>query len=380
MKIAISHMRHAETGGTEQFLNQLAHQLACEGHQVSILCRTHVAASHPSIKFVKLNGWALGRGHRLWQFAADVEKHLQTHHYDVVLGLGRTWSQDIIRVGGGLYREQIGQGQNKTRWWPRDIIAQLIEKKSFHPDNYQFVLANSEQTRRSLSEEYHIPADKIMTIHNAVDTNRFNDGIRDSSGAELRQQCGFSAEDNVFLFLGSGYRRKGLDRLLPAFAEVRRHDPKAKLMVVGFESNLAHYQQLADKCNVASHVAFLGGRKDVEVCYNAADCYVMPTRFDAFGYSAIEALACGLPVVVTDSAGAAEVMPADLTTVITNAPEQVQSALEDAMLRHNGQAKQQTFRESAINAAANHSVKAVMKRNIEQLVRIAQINKEKATS
>ncbi|QIZ78353.1 glycosyltransferase family 4 protein [Ferrimonas lipolytica] len=378
MKIAISHIRHADTGGTEQFLNQIAHQLAVEGHHVSILCRTHANASHPNIKFVAFNNWALGRGHRLWRFAKDVERHIGQHSYDVVLGLGRTWSQDIIRVGGGLYREQIGQGQGKSRWWPKDIIARLIEKRSFTPSNYQLVLANSEQTRHSLANEYQIPTDKMVTIHNAVDISRFSDSIRSDAGLALRQQCGFSESNNVFLFLGSGYQRKGLDRLLPAFAEIAKTDSNARLIVVGFESSQASYQRLAETLNIDQQVTFLGGRKDVEVCYNAADCYVMPTRFDAFGYSAIEALACGLPVIITDSAGAAEVMPKALTTIVSNNEDTIQAELVTAMQQHSGKAKQVQFRQQAIAAAANNSIHVVMQKNIDQLLRIAAAKKQKA--
>src|SRR5262245_59222313 len=88
LRIALVHQRHAAVGGTELFLNALAAHLAGRGHEVVIVCRRHEAAPHPRVRFEVLHGFALGSSWRLWRFARDVERHLATARYDLVLGLG----------------------------------------------------------------------------------------------------------------------------------------------------------------------------------------------------------------------------------------------------------------------------------------------------
>jgi UDP-glucose:(heptosyl)LPS alpha-1,3-glucosyltransferase len=372
MKIALTHMRHATTGGTERFLNQISSALARRGHDVTIICRTHAEANHPDIKFVALRGWAIGRGHRLWRFAKDVEKFLANNKFDLVFALGRTWTQDVVRVGGGLYRDQIGQGLGKQRFWPRDLVAMAIERKTFAPGNYRMVIANSYLTERSIIDEYQVPAESITTIHNAVDTERFVDNIRSTQGKDLRQTCGFSDEHRVYLFLGSGYRRKGLDRLLHAFALVHEQNPASRLIVVGNDSSQRDYEKLAAQLQIADMVCFLGKRNDAEVCYNAADIYVMPTRFDAFGYSAIEALACGLPVVITDSAGAAEVMEENVSQIVRATEPEMPRALADAMLGMTRDARDPGMRADARKLAAEYSETKVISKVVALLEQQAQ--------
>lgn len=366
-------MRHAQVGGTERFLNQISSALLEQGHEVTILCRSHEEPSHPATQFVKLTGFAPGRGWRLWRFAKAVEHHIQHHHYDLVFGLGRTWSQDVIRVGGGLYQDQIERGLGYRRFWPKDIIANLIEQRAFTPGNYRRVIANSHLTEQTLIKRYQIPEQRIVTIHNAVDIAKFNPGLRSTTGAELRASCGFTEQHNVYLFLGSGYRRKGLDRLLKAFALLTAQQPQARLMVVGYDGHPTYYKEQAGRLRLTDKVAFLGGRRDVDVCYNAADCYVLPTRFDAFGFSVLEALACGLPVVVTDSAGAAEVVTDSAGEVVASADEaRLPDRLCAAMLAAGNGAKDPERRAMARTVAEHYDTASVMQRNIEVLQAVAK--------
>jgi UDP-glucose:(heptosyl)LPS alpha-1,3-glucosyltransferase len=367
MKIALTHLRHASVGGTERFLNQISSELANRGHDVTIICRTHESTHHPDINFISLRGIALGRGHRLWRFAKAVEKYLEENHYDLVFGLGRTWTQDVVRVGGGLYRDQISKGRGKRRYWPRDLIAEAIERKTFAEGNYRMVIANSHLTENSLIKEYNIPDKQITTIHNAVDINRFNDHLRQTSGKDLRSQCGFTDDHKVYLFLGSGFKRKGLDRLLDAFPHTLRQEPQSRLIIVGHDSAQESYIKRARKLGIYNKVQFLGKRNDAEACYNAADIYVMPTRFDAFGFSALEALACGLPVIITDTAGAAEVMTKDVGVVISSTEKDFTNKLAQAMSSLVTDARDSRVRKKSMELASDYAEKIIMDKNISVL-------------
>jgi len=316
MRVALTHMRHAETGGTERYLNQLAAALAVSGHEVTIVCRTHGAAPHPDVRFVVRHDLAIGAGWRMWAFAKACERHVRETPYDVVFGLGRTTTQDVLRLGGGLHATYLELAHGATLHGPERFLgrglkhrlAPMIEARALAPGAYRRIIANSDMVKRDVIARYAVPAHAIETIYNGVDLERFHPRRRAAEGAELRAELGLGPEHRVVLFLGTGYGRKGLDLLLDAFPTLARERPEAHLVVVGFDSARPRYEARAKALGLAQRVTFLGGRPDAERCYAAADLYVLPTRYDPFANSTLEALASGLPVVTTTTNGAAEIL------------------------------------------------------------------------
>jgi UDP-glucose:(heptosyl)LPS alpha-1,3-glucosyltransferase len=315
MKVALVHMRHAATGGTERYLNQIAAYLAARGHAVRIVCRSHAEPPHPDVRFVRLRPLALGGAWRLWSFAMAVDRHVRAAAYDVVFGLGKTWTHDVLRLGGGCHRTYLELAHPATRAaWQRVVdrgllkhrLALAIERRALAPGAYRRVITNSEMVRQDVMQRHGVPADRVTVIYNGVDLERFHPRRRGREGAELRRSCGLAAEDFIVLFLGTGYGRKGLDVLLDAFARLEL--PRARLLVVGHDSARRRFERHAERLGLGGRVLFLGGRRDTPACYAAADLYVLPTRYDPFASTTLEALASGLPVVTTAANGAGELI------------------------------------------------------------------------
>ena len=86
------------------------------------------------------------------------------------------------------------------------------------------------------------------------------------------------------------------------------NEPAFRLAGRGARPRAAKFAELARRAGVAERVAFLGGRDDVRPYYAAADCFILPTRYDPFPNTALEALAMGLPAIVSSRCGAAEVI------------------------------------------------------------------------
>jgi UDP-glucose:(heptosyl)LPS alpha-1,3-glucosyltransferase len=313
MRICLTHMRHANSGGTELYLNYLAAYLCERGHDVTIVCRSHGELPHPRARFVVLRSFALVKTWRMWAFARSVERHIRSTPYDVVLGLGKTWNQDVIRLGGGSHRTFLesmnGSDAATSRLRLKDRLALGIERRALAAGTCRHIIVNSQMVRHDIMTRYDVPSAKIEVIYNGVDIERFHPRNR-AAGAEIRQAAGFGPEHLVFLFLGSGYKRKGLDLLLKAFQVVAKARPEARLLVVGYDSDLESYRKQAQQLGCGKKVHFLGGRSDPEYCYGAADVYVLPTRYDPFANSTLEALATGLPVITTDGNGGGELIEA----------------------------------------------------------------------
>jgi UDP-glucose:(heptosyl)LPS alpha-1,3-glucosyltransferase len=316
MHIALVHMRHASIGGTELILERLSRRLGERGHQVTIVCRSHVAASHPAVRFEVLRSPVIGSAWRMWAFAQAAERHVQANSYDVVLGLGKTWSQDVLRTGGGSHatfmermRDVHAASWREAPWLrtAKDRLALRIERRAFAPGAYRRIIANSNLVRDDVCSRYQVPLEHVEVIYNGVDLEKFHPRLR-SDAAALRTQLGASEDDVVYLFLGKGFARKGLDRLLRAFVQVAAEHPRARLWVAGRDSSQAQYEELARTLGLEARVRFLGERKDPQVCLAACDVHVLPTHYDSFAFTVLEALAVGTPVITTDAAGAAELL------------------------------------------------------------------------
>lgn len=317
MRVALVHMRHAATGGTERYLDLLSLHLARRGHDVRVVCRSHGAPAHPAVRFHVLHDVAIGGAWRMWAFARAVERHVRSHEYDVVYGLGKTWSHDVVRLGGGCHATYLELAHRATRVGHKRLLpgagakhrlALRIEERALSPGAYSTVVTNSHLVERDVSRRHGVPADRLRVIHNGVDLERFHPRLRGGPGRALRGELG--AEDGalVCLFLGSGYGRKGLGDALRAFALVARRVPRALLWVAGFDSTAPRYAGLARELGIHERTRFLGGRADAETVFAGADLYVLPTRYDPFANATLEALASGLPAFTTDRNGAGELI------------------------------------------------------------------------
>jgi UDP-glucose:(heptosyl)LPS alpha-1,3-glucosyltransferase len=307
MRVALVHMRHKGTGGTERYLNQVATHLAARGDEVTIVCRSHEAAPHPAVRFVRLRPVAIGAAWRMWSFAAAVERHVRSTAYDIVYGLGKTWMHDVIRLGGGCHQTYLDRSPRALdRVSPKHRLALAIEHRALRPASYRQVVTNSEMVRRDVMRRHAVPAERVSVVYNGVDLERFHPRRRAGAGMEMRRSCGLGGEDLVVLFLGTGYGRKGLDVVLDAFA--RLDAPRSHLLVVGYDSDSARFERRAEHLRLGARARFLGGRRDVESCFAAADLYVLPTRYDPFANTTLEALASGLPVITSATNGAAELI------------------------------------------------------------------------
>jgi UDP-glucose:(heptosyl)LPS alpha-1,3-glucosyltransferase len=317
VKIALVHMRHAETGGTERYLNQVAAFLAERGDDVAIVCRSHAAPPHPAVRFELLRPLAIGGAARMSSFAEAVERHVAGAAYDVVYGLGKTWTHDVIRLGGGCQATYLELAHDATlKPWERALgwkdakhaRALAIEARALAPGNYQRVVVNSRMVGADVQRRHGVPAERIELVYNGVDLERFTPALRATKGAALRRELGIGERDRVVLFLGTGYGRKGLDLVLDGFARLAREAQDVALVVAGHDSDAARYQARAGELGFAPRARFLGGRSDAETVFAAADLYALPTRYDPFANTTLEALASGLPVITSTGNGACELL------------------------------------------------------------------------
>jgi mannosylfructose-phosphate synthase len=161
-----------------------------------------------------------------------------------------------------------------------------------------------------LTSHYEVPKEKVRMIPPGYDDTRFYP-VGSSTREVLRRELGF--EGKVILSVGRIARNKGYDLLIRAFAEVAKRDGEARLhLAIGGERMEPPETQILDACRdltdsleLADKVVLSGfvpeaGMADL---YRAADVFVLSSRYEPFGMTAVEAMACGTPTVVTTHGG-----------------------------------------------------------------------------
>ena len=173
-----------------------------------------------------------------------------------------------------------------------------------------------------------VPRHKIRYLPNGVDTERFcpDPELR----ARLRQELGL---ETAFAWLAVGRLdvQKDYPNLLRAFTQVAQEREEAVLLIAGDGPLRPAMENLAHEMGLGERVRFLGIRRDVPALMNAADAFVLSSAWEGFGLVIAEALACKLPVVVSDSGGPREVV--DNGRVGFLVPPRDPDALAQAMAR-----------------------------------------------
>ena len=166
------------------------------------------------------------------------------------------------------------------------------------------VLSVSTKLAERMSAMTGFPLERIRTIRNGVDADRFNPLLR----AEARGRFGFSDTDLVIGTVGRLEAVKDQHRFLDAAAEIARRRHPVKFVVAGDGTLRQELETHAGKLGIAGLVSFLGMRLDVECVMAALDIFVLSSKSEGLSNTILEAMASGLPVVATDVGGARELL------------------------------------------------------------------------
>ncbi len=303
--------RYACRGGVEGIAYQVSRHLAEAGEDVHVVCRVDETpgptAGNPGPKVHALGGPSGWQPLRVLAFSRAAGTSAARLGLDVVLSFSRTRHQQVFRAGGGCHaaymeRAYPGAAGRLRRFSPRHAVLLAMERQIF-ADPGQTILCNSEMVAGEIAERHAVPRTRLRVLPNAVDLERFHPDRRGGpEPAALRARLGVDGSGPVWLLVGDGFRRKGVDTAIRALAHAP--DREAHLWVVGGDDPTP-YRRLAGEAGVADRVDFLGRRSDPETVYAAADALVLPTRYDAFANVCLEAAAAGLPVVTSGANGAA---------------------------------------------------------------------------
>lgn len=316
MKLAIIRQKYSAFGGAERFIERLLPGLAAQGVDVSLIARKWSggaeAGAGATLRWVPCDPFYIGSAWRDKCFAQAACQKVAAGDFNLVQSHERLSCCDIFRAGDGVHaawlearQKYLGESLIGLKLNPFHANSLSAERHMFASARLKKVICISQMVRADVQRFYGVPDSKLVTIYNGIDLDVFSPKSV-ANRDEVRQTLKIPADALVYVFVGSGFKRKGLEiaiRALPA---------EAHLIVVGKDKETARFQKMAANTGAnttySTRIHFEGPQKDVRPYYGAADAFVFPTVYEPFGSVVLEAMACGLPVITTDRCGAGELI------------------------------------------------------------------------
>lgn len=317
MKIAINHTRFASTGGVERYLFNLVKRLLSAGHEIHYYCYKWEPFHHPNLFFHRVPYIKGIRFLRIFSFAFFSKLMLQGKNYDLILGFGKTYYQDIYRDGYGCLKDyqkySLGIIKNPLRRFLRKIslyqqTIQAIENIRYKPGNFKKIIATSEWIKRQILNYHAVRPDQIEVVYSGADIETFHPRNKAKYREKIRNQFGIGENELVLLFVGNDFKRKALDTILKAIPLLRNFASPLRVLIVGTDRHEKDFFILAKNLGVTKETIFVGHQADIAPFYAASDIFVLPSRFDPFPNAVLEAMATGLPVIVSSTNGTKEIV------------------------------------------------------------------------
>ena len=312
MRVAIVRQDYPPYGGDERFVEAALEALLERNVAISLYARAWPQTKLQLIEPVLCNPFYIGRLWRDWGFARAVCRAVAKAEPDLVESWERLLCCDIYRARDGVHAVALEEWARVESSWsrqalrlnPRHRYLLAMERRIYASPWLRAVICRSRMVRDQIRDTFGVGEDRLHVIHDAVDSDAFHPGLKSLRGW-VRERSRISDSATLFLLKGAGYRRHGVPAAIAALAQL---SPTAHLMILGEERNPDHFAHLAQHHGVADRVTFVGPQIEPKPYYGAADALVLPTLYDPSPAAALEAMACGLPVITSTKSGAAELV------------------------------------------------------------------------
>ncbi len=327
-RVAVAARRVEGLSGATRMIIEHARRLAAANWEVHVFAEKLDARALLAAGAVPrwVPGWPWGSWLKRRAFAAAAGG--MARGFDLVHGHGDLLNQDVLSLHNCVHAAHealYGYPLPAADAVGRMHALQLAGRR------FRVLVANSNLMKNDVTRRFGVPAESVSVIYPGFDSCRFSPGSRDDFRMPMRAELGVKPTELLYGLITSGdFEKRGLKSFLRAFADVARALPEARAVVVGKESRPGPYLALARDLDIGDRVVFREPVADVWRFYHALDVYVHPARWEEFGMSVLEALACGLPVIAGATVGAAELLKGELREFVLAEP--AGEALAHAML------------------------------------------------
>jgi UDP-glucose:(heptosyl)LPS alpha-1,3-glucosyltransferase len=296
-------------GGMERQLSELILGLRRLGHEVIVIARSCELPPEAGVSF-----------HRVW---GPRRPFLLFYPWFMLAGSLAVWRwrRGVVQATGAIvlnrvdsvaihcchqvFRATPNRPTRLLRWNVAfgGVVKRTAERLCVRANRTATFVCVSQGVAEEMRTHYPEVAERVLTIHNGVDTEAFAPGAHTQAALAMRSRLGIAPERLVAVFVAREWGHKGLRATIEALALASDWD----LVVAGAGDEVA-YRALADSLGVGEAVHWLGVVREIPVVYALADAFVLPSSYETFSLVTFEAAASGVPVLATPVSGVRELI------------------------------------------------------------------------
>ncbi|HTN43420.1 MAG TPA: glycosyltransferase family 4 protein [Nitrospiria bacterium] len=302
MKIAMLTKHFNFRNGSSRSVHEVAVRLTARGHEVHIFCNRRPDSYPPRPVLRHVPTLPLGSWARTLTFDWGCRRRIHAEPFDIVHGHGNTIEQDVVTVRICRKANRVARGLSLSRWDPH----LWMESRQLSNPRLKRIIALSGMVKKDLQRYYGIASGRIVTIPNGVDAARFHPNLGAVHRDRVRTALGLSKEDFAVLFIASGnYVNRGL---LNVLSMVKQRPLNGLKLVVAGGDRPGLFRDRARDQGIEERLIFLPFTDRIEELHSGMDALIFPSYYDTFGNVPLEAMASGLPVIVTAQCGVSELI------------------------------------------------------------------------
>jgi glycosyltransferase involved in cell wall biosynthesis len=305
-------------GGLELYAHCLVEGLLSAGHQVTVVCeQKHSELIHKNLKILQFAGPGkkLDKGQRLEFYFDKVSKLLaELGPFDII----HSQHLAVKNVDVAHFHDHtVAKLTRNGRPWENFVNAAKGKFSHNYKKRFEFdkLLASQAKVlmfpslicQRDFEETYDLLSFRSAKSHLVAYPGYSTTFAEATNKSDLRASEGNSPPVRTFLFVGRGYRKKGLDVLLKACSELARRGVNFKLLLAGIRLNIVTKLQI-NAFGIAEYVEELGFVENMSPVYQKAQVMVQPSRYEPFGMAVVQGMKHGLVPIVSEVSGVSEVL------------------------------------------------------------------------
>jgi len=319
MRVAFAIFKFFPHGGAARDLSKIVSTCRERGHDVRIYALEWQGPRLEGVDTVVLKAPGIRSHVRQRRFARRLVDHLAVHPVDLVVGMNKMPGLDVYYAADSCFEAKA----RTQRHWAYRLSSRYrhyaeFEHAVFGESSRTRILTIAPDQDIAFKAVYRTPGHRFHLLPPGIEPDRGR--ASPEAGRALRREFGVPDTDILLLFVGSGFVKKGLDRVLRGVAAlpIPVRD-RVRLFVVG-DDKARRFQRLARRLRIAARVRFVGGRDDVAAWLQASDALALPAYDEAAGMVILEAAGAGVPVVATANCGYAPILREAKAGIVTPVP------------------------------------------------------------
>lgn len=325
MRLAFVIFRYFPYGGLQRDMLAMACEAQARGHDVSIFCGEWSGEKPKKIKVEVISASGLFARRSVEHFVNNFARQFARNNYDMVIGFNKMPGLDVYFAGDSCFAQKAYSERSIFyRLTPRARLYLEYEEAVFGAAAKTHILSITPAEQTCFARFYGTPTERFHALPPGISPAQFQCRDKLAARARIRRELGVDPQTKIVLCLGSGFRTKGLDRSIAAFAAVRAQFPQPMLLLVVGADKAKPYIAQAQRLGIAEQVIFLGGRNDVADILQAADVLLHPAYRELAGNVILEAMLAGKPVVASDVCGFASYVREWQMGAVVKAPYSLQ--------------------------------------------------------